>query len=148
MCFLSKHNFKLWEGSYMAIKKDENKKFGSPRDPLTYDIYCEIMYAPRPFRAGRVSWARFRIMSTLLYYTGMRLNEAGKFTDKMIVELIEQNSTIILQSKLGAERRLFVSKHAVTRLEELLPDHRNVFKTPDQLFPFYGKNSTSLIKSY
>lgn len=97
------------------------------RDFITADIYNEIMAQKKPINVEPISWCRFIILSTLLYYTGMRVGETGKFTDNMISEFIEQNSTVIYQSKTGAERRLYLSNHAVKQLKSLKSDRRFIF---------------------
>lgn len=126
-------------------KKDHKKQI--LRDPITFTIYREIMSALRPPRIQRISWARFRIISTVLYYTGMRLREAGNLTHQMILDLINNNSTVIFQSKTSKERRLYVCPEASIELKKLKPEFNEVFNSlTDKVYPFEGKDSTSLIK--
>ena len=45
------------------------------RDPLPETVYEAILNDKKPVNAHRLTWARFRVTSTVLFYTGLRVNE-------------------------------------------------------------------------
>jgi site-specific recombinase XerD len=115
------------------------------RDPITYKIYIEIMNSSKPKNVEKLSWARFKILNTIMFYTGLRLKEAGNITEKIIKELIDKNSAIISQN--GKKRKLLVEEKAVNALKYLKYERLEVFPTLEtKLYPYTATQGTGLIK--
>ncbi|WP_324172286.1 site-specific integrase [Sulfurimonas sp.] len=56
---------------------------------------------------------------TILYYTGLRVNELQELRVKNIKELLQNNTTKIILPKTNSERKLYITKDFKRELEKL-----------------------------
>lgn len=57
------------------------------------------MHEPKPENKQNIGYYRFRLTTTVLYFTGMRLQEVGNLTEQQLFELIETQRTQIFMPK-------------------------------------------------
>ncbi len=61
---------------------------------------------------------RFLQIFTLLYFSGMRINEISQVKNKHINEIIKNGETIIVSHKTKNERILYFSDHAIKEIQK------------------------------
>ena len=67
---------------------------------------------------------------TLLYYTGLRVNETTQFTDTMLLELINNKTLIVETHKTKTERVLYITDNGQKYLRKVFVD---LYKTDTKL---------------
>jgi len=86
---------------------------------------------------------------TLLYFTGIRLNEASAFRVQNIEDLLNNGITKIITSKTKSERKIYISKEFKKELVTYFSDIKN--DDPDMLVIYNTRNknkkSTYSVKS-
>jgi integrase len=128
-------------------KKRPKHKAEILRDPLTKNIYNDIMTSPKPNQTHLITWDRFKLACTLLFYTGMRVGESGRVSEKMIRELIELGYSNLYQPKVNVFRKLIASDPLIEMLKHLKKERLNIFKQEeDLLYPTINTDTTGYIR--
>jgi|GEM_PF-689088 len=66
-----------------------------------------------------VSKERFLLTFTLLYHTGLRLNELMQFKYKDIQNFLDEGEGKAIASKQGIERRIFISEDGIKQINKI-----------------------------
>ena len=85
------------------------------------------MDEPKVKNQQNVGFYRFRFTTTLLYFTGMRLQEVVNFTESQLQELIETQKTQIFIPKTKKHRFVAIPKQAQEILINLKLEAQVVF---------------------
>ena len=56
------------------------------REPVPHSILLDIMRVEKPKRFHILSWGRFQLTCTILYYSGLRINEIARITPEMMYQ--------------------------------------------------------------
>ena len=110
----------------------------SERDPITFDLFKKIMDASKPKGAHEKTWGRFKITSAILFYSGLRLNQAALLTKEDIKIIVEEKKIFIYQKNIDQYREIvfidqaipFIKKAFEEYKEEVFKDHKNLFPAP------------------
>lgn len=105
------------------------------RDPLSATVYEAILNEQRPAGANRLNWSRFKVASTVLFYTGLRINEICYMTPKMMDDLCTKQKCSFYQSKVKKERAVLLPPHAIESFKKIKEDIAIVYKNYDVLYP-------------
>ncbi len=92
----------------VAPKKKIKHKPEIQRDPITDTIFQEILAEPKPQLVSRRVWARFKVASAVLFYTGLRVNEVRSMTKEMIHDCFVNNKCNFYQHKVNSIRTLTI----------------------------------------
>ena len=118
------------------------------RDPLNGDLF-PIFFTNAGSQAIRQKDLRrcqLRIAFTLLYHTGLRINEIRNLTQKEIFDGIAASQLTIIQFKTKRSHTHILSKNAVYNLKKLKPEIKVVFDKYKYKYLF-GKNKPMHQKS-
>ena len=80
-------------------KRDKKQTRLPKRAAITNTIFKLILDEPRPKHFNLQGYYRFLLCCTLLYATGIRINEVAKLSKTQILELIDKKATTIFLSK-------------------------------------------------
>lgn len=95
--------------------------------------------------------SQLRVACTLLYYTGLRLNEIRKITQQQIVDAIASSQLSAIHSKNNRAHIHVLSKNGVKKLKELNLDYETIFPKYNYKYlfgkdkPIHPKTLTRLI---
>lgn len=80
-----------------------------------------------------LAYSRFRVAITLLWFTGLRINETRLFKKSEITALIEEGTLQVYQSKVNKDREILLPPSGRDALEILQDDIRRVYKNHETL---------------
>lgn len=124
---------------HLKPKPKMSHKAQITRDPLSATVYEAILNDERPARANKLNWARFRVTSTVLFYTGLRINEICYMTPQMIDDFCTKQKCSFYQSKVKKERAVLLPPHAVESFKRIKEDIAIVYRNYDVLYPIDPK---------
>lgn len=120
------HDVKLIKDHVLKNNKVKSKK--KPlRDPLTNTMLNFLLSKPRNKRERQICYSRFRVATTLLWATGLRVNEIRELTQDDFTQLFAQKKLSIFQPKVREHRDVFFSLNAIDVLLSLKKDIDVVF---------------------
>jgi integrase len=118
------------------------------REPATNIIYYHLMNKKRKSNEKYIAYARFRIAITLLWATGLRVNEIRLLTLEDLENILAYKEFQIFQPKVNRYRPLLFTPKAIDQLELLNDEIQYVFSThkylsgeirPDSWIAFVNK---------
>lgn len=131
----------------------ENKKVKRLKRSITLTEYKKLMLSITRNKTIRENTKLNYLRTvTILFYTGIRLNEIQEFRIKNIIELYRDGTTILQISKTKSERELFASDEFKKELKKLfdltptaIPEQRIITKGSDKN-KMTGINNKELIR--
>lgn len=105
------------------------------RDPFEGSIYTQFMLEERPKRCNKLNWARLRVGSTLLFYTGMRANDISLTTKETLLELAATGKSQFFESKTNQSRMVILAEEAQNMFKRIMPDIDIVYSKHKLLYP-------------
>jgi site-specific recombinase XerD/transposase InsO family protein len=106
-----------------VTKKQKKKHVTKPlREPIGKEIFQGLLEQHKGINKKRGSFYRFRLVTVLLYFTGMRLSEIGNLTEKQIRELQHKHKTQIFSSKQNKMIFVVVSNQIKPVLDKMETD--------------------------
>lgn len=135
---VSKHGLLLEKILTAVEPKPKKKHVKQPqRDVVSFSIFENICKSKKPKNVQHLTWSRFKIATTILFFTGLRVSESAYITEDIINSLINHGKCQIYQSKVDSFRTIFMPEDGVQYLKDLKYDINKVYKTPeDILYPF------------
>lgn len=136
------------------IQKDKEYRETQPlRDPIDMNLYPIFMLNAdsQAVRGKDLKRSQLRVACTLLYYTGLRLNEIRKITQQQIVDAIASSQLSAIHSKNNRAHIHVLSKNGVKKLKELNLDYETIFPKYNYKYlfgkdkPIHPKTLTRLI---
>lgn len=119
--------------NHVVVLKKRKQRVGETkplRDEVKLDLYQQLMNTPAPryTRHAHVERARKRILFTLLYYTGARVNELREVTYNDIKGVVDrgQLKLVLHKQKDGIVRLLPTEGHL--QMKKFAPDIKLFFK--------------------
>ena len=103
------------------------------RDAVSLEFYDLIMKIERKQRQRYISYSRFRVAITLLFFTGARVNEISNLTRAQVDKLLKDKILIINQSKTKSQRKVILGQKAINHLNALKKDIDMVFMKNENL---------------
>lgn len=85
-----------------------------------YNVLLTHLKGDEAIRSNRKD--RLTVIYTLLFYTGLRVNETTQFTDTQLLELINTRTTIVNTHKTKKERALYISEATQKILQKQFPN--------------------------
>lgn len=117
-----------------VVPVPKTKQIKKPlRAAATTDVYYHLMNLNRLKNERRLSYSRFRVAITLLWFTGLRINEIRKFTEKEISALINDGTLQVYQPKVNTYREVILPPFGQEALRIIQDDISLVFKNHDTL---------------
>ena len=126
--------------THLEKKRDKKSQTRPLRDEMKYELYQALMNAPlRGYtRHAHLERARKRILFTLLYYTGARVNELRKLTYNDVMGVVKEGRLkLVLHKQKDAIVRVLPTVGR-EEMEKLVPDIDFVFK--EQGYAFLGQS--------
>lgn len=118
--------------------KPKKKHIKQPqRDAVSFSIFETIQKSKKPKNIQHLTWSRFKIATTILFFTGLRVSESAYVTKNMLDTLIKKGKCQIYKSKVDSYRTIFLPKKGIQFLISLKPDIDKIYKQPeDVLYPY------------
>lgn len=126
--------------THLEKKRGKKSQTRPLRDEMKYELYQALMNTPasRYTRHAHLERARKRILFTLLYYTGARVNELRKLTYNDVMGVVKEGRLkLVLQKQKDAIVRVLPTVGR-EEMEKLVPDIDFVFK--EQGYTFLGQS--------
>lgn len=113
------------------------KSKGVPqRDALEIATFKAIMGSEKPPRTHDRSWGRFLITSSILFYSGLQLNEVAGLGEMDIQQIIDHKKISIYQKKVNRYRDVFFIEKGLYYIKKSFDEYKAVvFKKDSVLFP-------------
>ncbi len=128
-------------------KKRRTNKAQILRDPVPKSMLERIIQAPKPKGIHLLSWARFKVTATLLFFTGLRISEVAMVTEQMLLEIVEQGSVTFYQPKVNKYRTILFTSHGVETIKIVFNKYRKIiFNHNKVLFPLPESNRQNVEK--
>ena len=122
------------------------------RDPVLNSLLEHILVKEKPKGIHALSWAKFKLTSATLFFTGLRINEVAIVTETMVLEMIKKGQMTFYQPKVNKHRVILLSKHAIRTIKQAFNDNRTVlFSDNDMIYPGLdrtGRNVEKFITSF
>lgn len=113
----------------------KNKKISKIRENITEIEYIKLLtYLSGKENLNFNTKQNLYRTFTLLYYTGMRINEVKQLKEKDIYTIFDEKELIIISHKTNKERKLFFSKEAIKQIKK------------NFIFDINSKNNDFIIK--
>jgi len=145
---------KGWTEIFLKKEKKKKKKIKKiPRDPVTKEIYEKIRKDYSNIK-GNASFVEKRtyVVVTMLYLTGLRINELQLITWKHWKELEKKNSTEFTETKTKKKRTIFLDKKEIgiikKEMEELFKLNPNTILIKENGEKLHEKVSIVSINNY
>nr|NP_689346.1 putative integrase/recombinase protein [Chaetosphaeridium globosum]AAM96633.1 putative integrase/recombinase protein [Chaetosphaeridium globosum] len=101
------------------------------KDPITNEIYDYLMNQPKLTKSPKSVYYRNRISITLLYYTGLKVNELCEITWKDLKTALESGILTINQPKTETYKTIRLSPDAIKALANLEKELHYIFRNQD-----------------
>jgi len=149
--------------TYVKPCKSKVRNKVAKRDAITAKIFKEILCMKKRKYMSQIMFFRFKILCCVLYYTGMRISEAGSLTKKQLECLIYTKSVQVYCTKIKDYVRYYMSSGGVTALKRFAIKFDLVFAKKDYLggamrrelvrtfnkhLSIYGKKYDLILKSH
>jgi len=109
----------------VLLPKAKKKHIPRPlRREITTDIIDAIISSVRLPKKSRLAHSRFVVTSTILYYTGMRLHEAGSLTEQQVRDLFQICEVEVYISK-GNKYHIYRAPQAIKIAFKAVERHVN-----------------------
>ncbi len=97
-----------------ALKKPKRttNKAEILRDPVPQSMLEDIITSERPKGTHKLTWERFQLTATILFFSGLRINELARVDQKMINDILEYGKMTLYQSKVNKYRTVRFTDHA------------------------------------
>ena len=119
---------------HAVVKQPKAKRIQKPlRAAATLDVYYHLMNLPQQKKERILSYSRFRVAITLLWFTGLRINEIRNLNQKEIQALIDDGALQVYQPKVNKHREVLIPHSGQQALEILKDEIHTVFKNHDSL---------------
>nr|NP_042243.1 hypothetical protein [Prototheca wickerhamii]AAD12631.1 unknown [Prototheca wickerhamii] len=123
---------------FKVLQKLENKQKVKRstlplRQPASNSIYFHLMSQKPEFREKKLQYSRFRVAITLLWSTGLRVNETKYIKYSDIQTIISENTLQVYQPKINKYRIIHFSGEAVKQFILIKKDIDIVFKNNETL---------------
>ena len=137
------------EKQIQALQKKPKRRHQTilRRAAANKEVFKDIFKARKPKYVHQLAWDRFKIIATLLFYSGARSIEIADFTEKHIQTIINTQQLTIVMTKTNTKRLINFAPEAVAALKKLHKERLNVF--PDEttvLYKSYSLQSSSLVR--
>ncbi len=87
---------------HAVVKNPKTKRIQKPlRAAATIDVYFHLMNLNRRKNERQLAYSRFRVAITLLWFTGLRINEIRDFKENEIRALIDEGTLQVYQPKVN-----------------------------------------------
>lgn len=127
-----------------VVPKDKKKKRALPlRSPLDQELYKKLMKMKKKKHEKSVCYSRFRVVITLLYLFGFRLNEVRTFQQEDFQNALNNRVFIVYQSKVNKFRNVPIHNKAYHILKSLEKDLEIIFFKHKFLGGHEKKNSAT-----
>lgn len=128
-------------------KKRITNKAQILRDPVPKSMLERILNAPKPKHVHNLSWARFQMTATILFFTGLRISEVAPVTQEMIQEVVEQGKLTFYQPKVNKHRTIRFTSHGINTIKKVFNKTKKViFDKNEVLFPLPESNRKNVEK--
>jgi len=99
------------------------------RDPIDMNLFPIFFTNPRSqaIRQKDLKQSQLRVAYTLLYYTGLRINEIREITQKQILDAIAASQLSAIHHKTKQAHIHVLSKNGVKKLKQLSPEYTIIF---------------------
>nr|NP_689349.1 putative integrase/recombinase protein [Chaetosphaeridium globosum]AAM96636.1 putative integrase/recombinase protein [Chaetosphaeridium globosum] len=104
------------------------KKRTQPRQPINFEIYQFLMKQKRAKHSSLYVFHRNRIVITILFCTGLRVNELRTITWKMLKQSLKTQYLEVYQSKTDCYRKVILSPKAISLLCSLQKEYTKFFQ--------------------
>lgn len=85
-----------------------------------FTVLINNLKSDTKIRANRKD--RLIVIYSLLYYTGLRVNETTQFTANKLLELIKEKTLIVETHKTKTERKLYITDNGQKELKKIFKD--------------------------
>lgn len=113
-------------------KKKKHKKLPE-RDAIPFSIYERIQNSKKPKHMQHLSWSRFKIATTILFFTGIRVSESASITKEQIDVLLDKGECQIYQSKVDSYKTIHLPELAHSFFTKLQQDLNRVYVEPEDI---------------
>ena len=128
-------------------KKRRTNKAQILRDPVPKTMLEIILQSPRPKACHRLSWSRFLVTSTLLYFTGLRVSELACVTEDMIQQIVDDKEINFYQPKVNQYRKIRFTDVAVERIKKVFDENKDIlFEKNSVIYPVENSKAESTEK--
>jgi len=136
---LSYNTFKI--NHQLLIKEKKHREILPLRDPIDRNLFPLFLAnaGNRAVRQKDLKQSQFRLAYTLLYFTGLRINEVRKITEKQIRDAILSSQLSVIHYKTKQAHFHVLSNNAVKSLKRLSMEQTIVFQKYNYKYLF-GKN--------
>lgn len=111
------------------------------RDPVPKSMHERILEAPRPKGTHQLSWARFQVTATILFFTGLRISEVAPVNEEMLLEIIENGTMTFYQPKVNKYRTIRFTSHGIETIKKVFNKNRQIiFNHYKVIFPLPDSN--------
>ena len=106
-----------------------------------------ILNDPKPHRVHYANWERFKLMSTILFFTGLRVGELRDFNREKLLDLIDKSQVELFQTKTNANRLVLMPKYGRRTLKTLRVSIDTVCPNDDTLlYPFKDNKKNKIVE--
>lgn len=113
-----------------VVKDKKEKKIRLPlREPATRKVFDELLARKREKHEWPVSYSRFCVAVTILWFTGLRINEIRNFTLKEVSSLMNTRELQVYQPKTNKYKHVVVSDDCSTILRFMEQEIETIFHT-------------------
>lgn len=128
-------------------KKRVTNKAQILRDPVPKSMLEKILNAPKPKGSHQLSWARFQLTATILFFTGLRISELTAVNEDMIQEVIDKGTMTFYQPKVNKYRTIRFTSHGIQSISRIFEKTRKIiFEHNQVLFPLPESNRNNVEK--
>lgn len=106
------------------------------RDPVTDIIFIKIISNPKPKNAYHICWARFKVATSVLFFTGLRVNQVAFMTQEMVQDFFIDGACNFYQSKVNTQTTILLppAQKALLNYESIQKYVNIVYKNHDILY--------------
>ena len=128
-------------------KKRTTNKALIMRDPVPKSMLERILKASRPKGIHQLTWARFQVTSTILFFTGLRIGEVAPVTEEMLEEIVEQGTMTFYQPKVNKYRTIRFTSYGVETIKRVfLKNIKIIFDHNKALYPLPESSKNNIEK--
>ncbi len=121
---------------YVTPKQKKKHKGVPKRDAIPRTIFNQILASEKPTNFNQRNWSRFLLAISLLYFSGMRINETALLTASQIEEIFATGKLRVYQSKVDEYRTITFIDAAIRIIKKVYEEHKGfIFGSHEHLYP-------------
>ena len=110
-------------------------------DPIPKTVFEAILKDDKPKGTHTLSWSRFKLTASLLFFSGLKLSEVAQIKKDDVEGIIKNHRLSVYQSKVNKYRNLRFTKKGVETIQKVFNESKNiVYKDYNVLFPLPQSN--------